>query len=84
MSNQPWQKERAASLHDEPAARKDESDLGLRGRDSDVHGECHRDAYAYCAAVQGADGRLAAAVNGESDAAAALLVLGYALPLSLS
>lgn len=72
MADQARQEEGAASLHDESTARKDEADLGFLVGDADVHGERHGDADADGRALEGADGGLAAVVDGEDDASAAV------------
>lgn len=79
-ADQLGQEEGAAGFHDEAPPREDEADFGLAVGDADGHGERHRDADADGGALQGADGGLAAAVDGEDDAAAAcvgVLVGGF-------
>ena len=65
------QEVRRARFHDDAAAREDEADLCGAARKPDGGGEGHGDADADRRAVDRGDGRLAAVVDRERDAAAA-------------
>ena len=62
---------RRARLHDDAAAREDEADLGRGAGEPDARRQGHGDADADGRAVDRRDGRFAAVVDGEGDAAAA-------------
>lgn len=64
----------AGGLRDEAPARKDKANLCLRPAHADSHRQRHGDADAHCGALDSANGRLAAVVDGEGDAAAAVAV----------
>jgi hypothetical protein len=73
MADQSREEEGAASLHDEAAARKDESNLRIAICNAYVHWQSHRDADTDRRALQRADSRLAAVENRESYFAASVM-----------
>lgn len=70
MPDQPGQEERRRRFHDNAASREHKADLGILIRHADRHGQGHGDAHTDGGALEGTDDGLAAAVDGESDAAA--------------
>lgn len=75
VSDESWEEEVGASLHDETSASKDEANLGLVGDDTDGHWEGHGDSNADSGAVDSANDWLGAAVDVEGGSSSSIAVL---------